>query len=75
MRHQLRHQLRHQPLATTRDFTYSGPMPFKSKAQQGYLFSQLPDVDVAAAFAKHTSSRDYAKLPARVTSAKPAKSK
>ena len=70
MRHQLRHQTPlHRPLTSL----ILPVMPFKSKAQQGYLFSQLPEV--AAAFAKHTSSRDYAKLPARAPSTKPAKSK
>lgn len=36
-------------------------MPFKSKAQQGFLFSQKPEI--AKKFAAETSKEDYKKLP------------
>jgi hypothetical protein len=39
-------------------------MPFKSKAQQKYLFSQKPEI--AKEFAEHTSKKQYKKLPAKV---------
>lgn len=38
-------------------------MPFKSKAQQGYLFSKKPDV--AKKFAKETPKKAYKRLPER----------
>lgn len=41
-------------------------MPFKSKAQQKYLFAKEPAV--AAEFAEHTPKAAYAKLPTRVKS-------
>ncbi len=36
-------------------------MPFKSKAQQGYLFAKKPEV--AKEFAEHTTKEQYKKLP------------
>lgn len=39
-------------------------MPFKSKAQQGYLYSTKPKV--AERYAKDTPKGDYKKLPKRV---------
>jgi hypothetical protein len=39
-------------------------MPFKSKAQQRYLYSQEPKV--AKRFAKETPASAYGKLPERV---------
>lgn len=36
-------------------------MPFKSKAQQKYLFSKMPEV--ALEFAKKTPKESYKKLP------------
>lgn len=42
-------------------------MPFKSTAQQGFLFANKPDV--AKEFAKHTSKQQYAKLPGHVAEA------
>lgn len=38
-------------------------MPFKSKAQQGYLFAKHPKV--AKKFAKETPKSAYKRLPAR----------
>lgn len=40
-------------------------MPFKSKAQQGYLFSKHPDV--AEEFAENTPKSAYKKLPEHVS--------
>ncbi len=48
-------------------------MPFKSKAQQGYLFSQHPEV--AKEFAEHTSKAQYKKLPEHVKKPKSPKKK
>lgn len=39
-------------------------MPFKSKAQQRYLFSRKPEV--AEKFADKTSKKSYKKLPEHV---------
>lgn len=39
-------------------------MPFKSKAQQRYLFAQEPEV--AARYAKETPKGAYANLPERI---------
>lgn len=39
-------------------------MPFKSKAQQRYLYAKHPEV--AKEFAKHTSTRQFKKLPEHV---------
>lgn len=39
-------------------------MPFKSKAQQKYLFAKEPEV--AKEFAEHTSKSTYKKLPEHV---------
>lgn len=39
-------------------------MPFKSRAQQAFLFSQHPDV--AEEFAEHTPKSAYKKLPEHV---------
>lgn len=39
-------------------------MPFKSKAQQRYLFAKEPAV--AEEFSEHTSKSAYKKLPERV---------
>jgi hypothetical protein len=39
-------------------------MPFKSKKQQKFLFSQKPEI--AKEFAEHTSKAQYKKLPTRV---------
>lgn len=39
-------------------------MPFKSKAQQRYLFARHPEV--AEEFAEHTPEKDYKKLPEHV---------
>ena len=36
-------------------------MPFKSKAQQGYLYAKKPAI--AKEFAEHTSKAQYKKLP------------
>jgi hypothetical protein len=47
-------------------------MPFKSKAQQGFLYSQKPAV--AKEFAEHTSKATYKKMPEHVKK-KTAKSK
>ena len=46
-------------------------MPFKSKAQQGYLYSQKPEV--AKEFAEHTSKATYKKLPEHVKKKKTSK--
>lgn len=40
-------------------------MPFKSKAQQRYLFAKEPDV--AEEFADHTPKSAYKKLPEHVS--------
>ncbi len=40
-------------------------MPFKSKKQQAYLFSQKPEV--AEEFAEHTTKEEYKELPERVS--------
>jgi len=39
-------------------------MPFKSKAQQRYLFAKEPDV--AEEFAEHTPKSSYKKMPEHV---------
>jgi hypothetical protein len=39
-------------------------MPFKSRAQQKYLFAREPEV--AEEFAEHTPKSDYKKLPEHV---------
>jgi hypothetical protein len=39
-------------------------MPFKSKAQQGFLFKKHPKV--AKQFAAHTSKAQYKRMPKRV---------
>lgn len=39
-------------------------MPFKSKAQQKFLFSQHPEI--AEEFSEHTPKSAYKKLPERV---------
>lgn len=39
-------------------------MPFKSKAQQRYLFSKKPDI--AEEFAEHTPKSSYKKMPEHV---------
>ena len=39
-------------------------MPFKSKAQQRYLFARHPEV--AEEFAEHTPKKKYKKLPEHV---------
>ena len=39
-------------------------MPFKSKAQKKYLFSQHPEI--AEEFSEHTSKKAYKKLPEHV---------
>lgn len=39
-------------------------MPFKSKAQRGYLFAKHPEV--AKVFAEHTSTKEEARLPEHV---------
>lgn len=39
-------------------------MPFKSRAQQKYLFAKEPEV--AKEFAKHTSKKQFDKLPEHV---------
>jgi hypothetical protein len=39
-------------------------MPFKSKAQQGFLFAKNPKV--AKEFAAETTKKDYAHLPAHL---------
>ena len=39
-------------------------MPFKSKAQQAFLFSQHPEV--AEEFAEHTPKSSYKKMPEHV---------
>lgn len=36
-------------------------MPFRSKKQQRYMYSQMPDI--AADYAKEMSKMDFAKLP------------
>lgn len=46
-------------------------MPFKSKAQQGYLYANEPEV--AKKFAEHTSKQQFKKLPEHVKKNKPAK--
>ncbi len=43
-------------------------MPFKSKAQQKYLFSQKPEV--AKKFAEETPKSSYNKLPKTVKKSK-----
>jgi hypothetical protein len=45
-------------------------MPFRSKAQQKYLFSQKPKI--AKEFAEKTSKSQFKKLPEHVKSSKPA---
>lgn len=40
-------------------------MPFKSKAQQGYLFIHHPEI--AEEFAEHTPKSAYKKLPEHVS--------
>jgi hypothetical protein len=40
-------------------------MPFKSRAQQAYLFAKKPEI--AEEFAEHTSESDYKKLPKHAT--------
>ena len=40
-------------------------MPFKSKAQQAFLFAKHPDV--AEEFAEHTPKSAYKKLPEHVS--------
>ena len=40
-------------------------MPFKSKKQQAYLFSQKPEI--AEEFAEHTSKKQYKNLPEHVS--------
>ena len=42
-------------------------MPFKSKAQQAYLYSQKPDI--AEKFAAETPKSAYKKLPQHVSAA------
>jgi hypothetical protein len=39
-------------------------MPFRSRSQQKFLFSQKPEV--AEEFAEHTPKSDYKKLPEHV---------
>ena len=39
-------------------------MPFASKAQQRFLYSQKPEV--AKKYAKHTPNKQYKKLPERI---------
>jgi hypothetical protein len=39
-------------------------MPFKSKAQQGYLFKHHPKI--ARKYAAHTSKSQYKRMPKRV---------
>ena len=39
-------------------------MPFKSKAQQKFLFSQKPEI--AKEFAEHTSKKQFKNLPKKV---------
>lgn len=39
-------------------------MPFKSKAQQGYLYAKKPEV--AKEFAEHTPKSAYKKMPEHV---------
>ena len=45
-------------------------MPFKSKAQQKYLYAKEPEV--AKEFAEHTPKSAYAKLPEHVKKKKKA---
>lgn len=40
-------------------------MPFKSKAQQGFLYSKHPEV--AEEFAEHTTKSEYKNLPEHVS--------
>ena len=40
-------------------------MPFKSRAQQSYLFAKHPDV--AEEFAEHTTKREFKHLPEHVS--------
>ncbi len=48
-------------------------MPFKSKAQQAYLYAKEPEV--AAEFAAHTPKSAYKKLPEHVKKSAPKKKK
>lgn len=48
-------------------------MPFKSKAQQKYLFAKKPEI--AEEFAEHTPKAAYAKLPGHVKKKPKAKAK
>lgn len=48
-------------------------MPFKSKAQQGYLYAKEPEV--AKKFAEHTSPEQFKKLPEHVKKKKTSKKK
>tara|TARA_R110000868_G_scaffold388706_1_gene657749 strand:+ start:396 stop:542 length:147 start_codon:yes stop_codon:yes gene_type:complete len=48
-------------------------MPFKSKAQKGYLFSNKPEI--AKEFAEHTTKKEYKSLPEHVKAKKAAKKK
>ncbi len=41
-------------------------MPFKSKAQAAYLYSQKPEI--AKEFAEHTTKSAYKKMPEKVKS-------
>jgi hypothetical protein len=40
-------------------------MPFKSKAQQGFLFAKKPDI--AKKFAKETPKQAYKSMPGKVS--------
>ena len=40
-------------------------MPFKSRAQQAFLFAKKPEI--AEEFAEHTPKSDYKKLPEHVS--------
>lgn len=48
-------------------------MPFKSKAQQAYLYAKHPEI--AKEFAEHTSKEQFKKLPEHVKKAKSPKKK
>lgn len=43
-------------------------MPFKSKAQQKFLFSQKPEI--AKEFAEHTTKKQIKNLPKKVSKGK-----
>lgn len=43
-------------------------MPFRSKAQQGYLYVHLPEI--AKRFASETPKEDYEKMPEHVKRAR-----